>query len=202
MPGGHAWFGLVAVGSRPPGRTWPCWWSGRSTTSSMTTATLGWWASPYQAMSCHIRQMILTLLTQDGTTNIPGYGVNIDFEASVEHYPSIWQVTVKQTNKHLTKNNKRTPSPGSSRGSEVCTHGGRARCCERGELLRTSECQNTKLSNTLHSIASSPVHHFTKTPFSPLVQTRNITFELCAWGFGNVETFGPSMGHLWRTRWV
>ena len=28
---------------------------------------------------------------------------------------------------------------------------------------------------------------------------RNITFELCAWGFGNVETFGPSMGHLWRT---
>ena len=28
---------------------------------------------------------------------------------------------------------------------------------------------------------------------------RNITFELCAWGFGNVETFGPSFGHLWRT---
>jgi alpha-galactosidase len=28
---------------------------------------------------------------------------------------------------------------------------------------------------------------------------RNITFELCAWGFGNVETFGPRMGHLWRT---
>ena len=28
---------------------------------------------------------------------------------------------------------------------------------------------------------------------------RNITFELCAWGFGNVETFGPSFGHVWRT---
>ena len=28
---------------------------------------------------------------------------------------------------------------------------------------------------------------------------RNITFELCAWGFGNVETFGPKFGHLWRT---
>ena len=28
---------------------------------------------------------------------------------------------------------------------------------------------------------------------------RNITFELCAWGFGNVETFGPDFGHLWRT---
>ena len=28
---------------------------------------------------------------------------------------------------------------------------------------------------------------------------RNITFELCAWGFGNVETFAPSFGHLWRT---
>lgn len=28
---------------------------------------------------------------------------------------------------------------------------------------------------------------------------RNITFELCAWGFGNVETFGPGFGHLWRT---
>ena len=28
---------------------------------------------------------------------------------------------------------------------------------------------------------------------------RNITFELCAWGYGNVETFGSSMGHLWRT---
>ena len=28
---------------------------------------------------------------------------------------------------------------------------------------------------------------------------RNITFELCAWGFGNVETFGGQMGHLWRT---
>ena len=28
---------------------------------------------------------------------------------------------------------------------------------------------------------------------------RNITFELCAWGFGNVETFGASFGHVWRT---
>ena len=28
---------------------------------------------------------------------------------------------------------------------------------------------------------------------------RNITFELCAWGFGNVESFGGQMGHLWRT---
>jgi hypothetical protein len=28
---------------------------------------------------------------------------------------------------------------------------------------------------------------------------RNITFELCAWGFGNVETFGSQMSHLWRT---
>ena len=28
---------------------------------------------------------------------------------------------------------------------------------------------------------------------------RNITFELCAWGWGNVETFGPRFGHLWRT---
>ena len=30
-------------------------------------------------------------------------------------------------------------------------------------------------------------------------EQRNITFELCAWGFGNVETFGSQMGHLWRT---
>ena len=28
---------------------------------------------------------------------------------------------------------------------------------------------------------------------------RNITFELCAWGWGNVENFGPRFGHLWRT---
>ena len=28
---------------------------------------------------------------------------------------------------------------------------------------------------------------------------RNITFELCAWGWGNVENFGPKFGHLWRT---
>ena len=28
---------------------------------------------------------------------------------------------------------------------------------------------------------------------------RNITFELCAWGWGNVENFGPDFGHLWRT---
>ena len=30
-------------------------------------------------------------------------------------------------------------------------------------------------------------------------EQRNITLELCAWGFGNVETFGPRLGHLWRT---
>ena len=30
-------------------------------------------------------------------------------------------------------------------------------------------------------------------------EERNITLELCAWGFGNVETFGPRLGHLWRT---
>jgi len=28
---------------------------------------------------------------------------------------------------------------------------------------------------------------------------RNITLELCAWGFGNVEQFGNKFGHLWRT---
>ena len=28
---------------------------------------------------------------------------------------------------------------------------------------------------------------------------RNITLEICAWGFGNVESFGPRFGHLWRT---
>ena len=33
-------------------------------------------------------------------------------------------------------------------------------------------------------------------------QLRNITFEICAWGFGNVETFGSGMGHLWRTRYL
>ena len=31
------------------------------------------------------------------------------------------------------------------------------------------------------------------------VLVRNITLELCAWGFGNVETFGSKMAHLWRT---
>ena len=29
----------------------------------------------------------------DGATNIPGGGVYIDFASSVEHYPSLWQVT-------------------------------------------------------------------------------------------------------------
>lgn len=28
---------------------------------------------------------------------------------------------------------------------------------------------------------------------------RNITFELCLYGYGNIEKWGPSMGHLWRT---
>ena len=28
---------------------------------------------------------------------------------------------------------------------------------------------------------------------------RNITFELCLYGYGNVEEWGPDMGHLWRT---
>lgn len=28
---------------------------------------------------------------------------------------------------------------------------------------------------------------------------RNITFELCLYGWGNVEDWGPDMGHLWRT---
>ncbi len=28
---------------------------------------------------------------------------------------------------------------------------------------------------------------------------RDIIFELCAWGYGNVEEWGPGMGHLWRT---
>ena len=41
-----------------------------------------------------------------------------------------------------------------------------------------------------------------KVQLKPNVQVRhirNITFELCAWGWGNVETFGPRFGHLWRT---
>lgn len=28
---------------------------------------------------------------------------------------------------------------------------------------------------------------------------RNITFELCLYGWGNVELWGPDAGHLWRT---
>ena len=34
---------------------------------------------------------------------------------------------------------------------------------------------------------------------SDVKSIRNITFELCAWGWGNVENFGPNFGHLWRT---
>ena len=34
---------------------------------------------------------------------------------------------------------------------------------------------------------------------SDVKSIRNITFELCAWGWGNVENFGPDFGHLWRT---
>lgn len=28
---------------------------------------------------------------------------------------------------------------------------------------------------------------------------RNITLELCLYGYGNVEVWGPDAGHLWRT---
>jgi len=75
----------------------------------------------------------------DGTTNT-GTGVNIDFEASVEHYPSLWQDPSEQS-----------------------------RYAPMAEALAAAK------------------------------SSRNITFELCAWGFGNVETFGASMGHVWRT---
>jgi len=74
----------------------------------------------------------------DGTTNIGG--TYIDFEASAEHYPSLWQDPAEEV--------RYAPMA--------------------AELAAVKE-------------------------------TRNITFELCAWGFGNVETFGPGMGHLWRT---
>merc|ERR1712215_30337 len=75
----------------------------------------------------------------DGTTNT-GTGVNIDLEASAEHYPSLWQ----------------DPA-------------------EEGRYA-------------VMAAELAAVKHI-----------RNITFELCAWGFGNVETFGPKFGHLWRT---
>ena len=76
----------------------------------------------------------------DGVTNIGEGGVNIDFEASMEHYPSLWQ----------------DPS------------------------------EESRYAPMAAQLAA--VKHL-----------RNITFELCAWGFGNVETFGSSLGHLWRT---
>lgn len=75
----------------------------------------------------------------DGTTNT-GTGVNIDFPASTEHYPSLWQDPNEE-----------------SRYSPMAA-----------ELAAVKDI-------------------------------RNITFEMCAWGFGNVETFGPGFGHLWRT---
>jgi len=76
----------------------------------------------------------------DGATNIPDTGVYIDFEKSIENYPSFWQ------------------SP--------------------------SEPERYKpMADALAAVKN----------------VRNITFELCAWGYGNVETFGSSMGHLWRT---
>merc|ERR1711970_70824 len=75
----------------------------------------------------------------DGTTNT-GTGVNIDIEASTEHYPSLWQ----------------DPDEGS---------------------------RYAPMAAELAAVKT----------------IRNITFELCAWGFGNVETFGSSFGHLWRT---
>lgn len=28
---------------------------------------------------------------------------------------------------------------------------------------------------------------------------RDITFELCLYGWGNVHSWGPGMGHFWRT---
>lgn len=28
---------------------------------------------------------------------------------------------------------------------------------------------------------------------------RDILFELCLYGYGNVEEWGPDLGHLWRT---
>merc|ERR1711971_485499 len=74
----------------------------------------------------------------DGTTNIGG--TYIDFQASAEHYPSLWQ----------------DPS---------------------------EESRYAVMASELDSVRDQ----------------RNITFELCAWGFGNVETFGGQMGHLWRT---
>ena len=36
----------------------------------------------------------------DGATNIPGGGVYIDFASSLEHYPSLWQVTSTTHNTH------------------------------------------------------------------------------------------------------
>ena len=40
--------------------------------------------------------------------------------------------------------------------------------------------------------------------FLPMVEAiessgKNITFELCLYGWGNVEIWGPDAGHLWRT---
>merc|ERR1711970_829572 len=75
----------------------------------------------------------------DGTTNT-GTGVNIDIEASTEHYPSLWQ----------------DPD---------------------------EESRYAPMAAELAAVKT----------------VRNITFELCAWGFGNVENFGSSFGHLWRT---
>lgn len=74
----------------------------------------------------------------DGSTNIGG--TYIDFEQSLQHFPSIWQ-----------------DPP------------------EEGRYTVMAE----EIANVKH--------------------IRNITLELCAWGFGNVETFGSQMSHLWRT---
>jgi len=74
----------------------------------------------------------------DGSTNVEE--AYIDFAASAEHFPSIWQ----------------DPS---------------------------EEVRYTVMGEALAEVR----------------QEHNITFELCAWGFGNVERFGPAIGHLWRT---
>lgn len=76
----------------------------------------------------------------DGSTNIAGGGVYIDWEKSAEHLPSIWQ----------------------------------------------SPSEESRYSVMAEEIAK-------------VKDQRNISLELCAWGFGNVETFGPAMAHLWRT---
>ena len=102
---------------------------------------------------------------QDGTTNIGG--TYIDFLASAEHYPSLWQVTVKQTNKHLTRSTKATNEHPLQDPAEEVRYAPMAAELAAVKEVSCIALQSVKTPNLATLAIQSPVHQFTISPKHP-----------------------------------